>query len=82
MARQEELAAIITAENGKPLGEARGEVGFAASFFQWYAEEVRRSYGEVIPSPDPRKRFLTLRQPLGVVALITPWNFPIGMLGR
>ncbi|KAF2356788.1 Aldehyde dehydrogenase domain [Trinorchestia longiramus] len=82
LARKDELALIITKENGKPLAEAKGEVAFAASFFQWFAEEARRSYGDVIPSPSGNKRLSTLRQPIGVVALITPWNFPLAMLAR
>lgn len=76
------IATILTRENGKPKGEAAGEVGFAASFFEWFAEEGRRQYGETIPSPAPSKRLVTVRQPVGVAALITPWNFPIGMIGR
>lgn len=76
------LATILSRENGKPLGEAEGEVGFAASFFEWFAEESRRQYGETIPSAVPSKRMITVRQPVGVAALITPWNFPIGMIGR
>jgi succinate-semialdehyde dehydrogenase / glutarate-semialdehyde dehydrogenase len=77
-----ELAALITAEQGKPLTEARGEVEYAASFVEWYAEEARRVYGEVIPSPDVAKRFLVLRQPIGVCAAITPWNYPAAMVTR
>jgi succinate-semialdehyde dehydrogenase/glutarate-semialdehyde dehydrogenase len=79
---QEALARLLTAEQGKPLAEARGEVAFGASFLIWFAEEARRVYGEVIPSPFGGKRYLTLRQPSGVAAAITPWNFPIGMLAR
>jgi len=79
---KEHIATVLTRENGKPLGEATGEVGFAASFFEWFAEEARRQYGETIPSPAPSKRMITVRQPVGVAALITPWNFPIGMIGR
>jgi succinate-semialdehyde dehydrogenase/glutarate-semialdehyde dehydrogenase len=79
---QEALARLLTAEQGKPLAEARGEVAFGASFLIWFAEEARRVYGEVIPSPFGAKRYLTLRQPCGVAAAITPWNFPIGMLAR
>jgi len=77
-----ELAAIITAESGKPLAEARGEVGYAAAFLEWYAEEARRAYGEVIPPPQADKRLLVIRQPIGVAAAITPWNFPAAMILR
>ncbi|KAK3862575.1 hypothetical protein Pcinc_031572 [Petrolisthes cinctipes] len=79
---KERIATLLTRENGKPLGESMGEVGFAASFFEWFAEEARRQYGETIPSAVPTKRMITIRQPVGVAALITPWNFPIGMIGR
>lgn len=77
-----ELATLLTTEMGKVRNEAFGEVGFAASFFEWFAEESRRQYGETIPVPAPSKRFMTVRQPAGVAAMITPWNFPIGMIGR
>ncbi|XP_068206146.1 succinate-semialdehyde dehydrogenase, mitochondrial-like [Palaemon carinicauda] len=76
------IATTLTRENGKPKTEALGEVGFAASFFEWFAEEGKRQYGETVPSPVPSKRFITIRQPAGVAALITPWNFPIGMVAR
>ncbi|MDW8324714.1 MAG: NAD-dependent succinate-semialdehyde dehydrogenase, partial [Burkholderiales bacterium] len=79
---EEALARLLTAEQGKPLAEARSEIAYAASFFEWFAEEARRAYGEVIPSPWPERRVLTLRQPAGVAALITPWNFPSAMLAR
>ncbi len=82
LAGQEDGARLMTAEQGKPLAEARAEVAFAASFFEWFAEEAKRAYGEVIPSPFPSKRYSTLRQPAGVAAAITPWNFPIAMLAR
>ncbi len=72
----------MTAEQGKPLAEARGEVIYGASFVEWFAEEARRIYGETIPSTDPGKRFLVIRQPIGVCAAITPWNFPIAMITR
>lgn len=78
----EDLAVILTAEQGKPLQEARNEILFTASFFEWFAGEIRRAYGRVIPSNDPTKRFVVLRQPVGVTAVVTPWNFPAGMLGR
>lgn len=78
----DDLARIMTAEQGKPLAEARGEVGYGASFLEWFAEEGRRVYGETIPSTDGNKRYLVLRQPVGVCAAITPWNFPIAMITR
>jgi succinate-semialdehyde dehydrogenase / glutarate-semialdehyde dehydrogenase len=78
----DDLARIMTAEQGKPLAEARGEVAYGASFIEWFAEEARRVYGETIPSTDSNKRFLVLRQPIGVCAAITPWNFPIAMITR
>ena len=78
----DDLARIMTAEQGKPLAEARGEVLYGASFVEWFAEEARRVYGETIPSPDPAKRLLVLRQPIGVCAAITPWNFPLAMITR
>ena len=78
----DDLARIMTAEQGKPLAEAKGEVGYGASFIEWFAEEGRRIYGETVPSTDPSKRFLVLKQPVGVCAAITPWNFPIAMITR
>jgi succinate-semialdehyde dehydrogenase/glutarate-semialdehyde dehydrogenase len=78
----DDLATIMTAEQGKPLAEAKGEVGYGASFIEWFAEESRRVYGETVPSTDPSKRFLVIRQPIGVCAAITPWNFPIAMITR
>ena len=78
----DDLARIMTAEQGKPLAEAKGEVGYGASFIEWFAEEGRRVYGETVPSTDPSKRFLVLKQPVGVCAAITPWNFPIAMITR
>jgi succinate-semialdehyde dehydrogenase/glutarate-semialdehyde dehydrogenase len=78
----DDLARMMTAEQGKPLAEARGEVVFGASFIEWFAEEARRVYGETIPTTDPDKRYLVLRQPIGVCAAITPWNFPIAMITR
>jgi len=81
-ANSEPLAQLMTAEQGKPLAEARGEVAFGASFFDWFAEEAKRAYGEVIPTAFAGKRYSTLRQPSGVAAAITPWNFPIAMLTR
>ena len=82
MAAQEDLAQILTAEQGKPLAEARGEIAYGASFIEWFAEEAKRAYGDVIPSPWPDKRALVLKQPVGVCALITPWNFPNAMITR
>ncbi len=82
VAHADDLARIMTAEQGKPLAEARGEVMYGASFIEWFAEEARRIYGETIPSTDPNKRFLVLKQPIGVCAAITPWNFPIAMITR
>ncbi|MEX8499994.1 NAD-dependent succinate-semialdehyde dehydrogenase [Leptothrix ochracea] len=78
----DDLARIMTAEQGKPLAEARGEVMYGASFIEWFAEEAKRIYGETIPSTDPNKRFIVLKQPIGVCAAITPWNFPIAMITR
>jgi succinate-semialdehyde dehydrogenase/glutarate-semialdehyde dehydrogenase len=78
----DDLARIMTAEQGKPLAEARGEVAYAASFVEWFAEQGKRAYGESIPSTDANKRFLVLQQPVGVCAAITPWNFPIAMITR
>ncbi|HYN59880.1 MAG TPA: NAD-dependent succinate-semialdehyde dehydrogenase, partial [Rubrivivax sp.] len=78
----DDLARIMTAEQGKPLAEAKGEVGYGASFLEWFAEEARRVYGETIPTTDNNKRFLVIKQPIGVCAAITPWNFPIAMITR
>ncbi len=78
----DDLAVIMTTEQGKPLAEARGEVLYAASFIEWFAEEGRRAYGDIIPGHMADKRILVLRQPIGVVAAITPWNFPSAMLTR
>ncbi len=78
----EDLARIMTLEMGKPIGESRGEVVYAASFIDWFAEEGKRAYGEVIPTTDPTKRLLVLKQPVGVVSAITPWNFPQAMITR
>lgn len=81
-AHSEELARLVTAECGKPLVEARGEVAYGASFIEWFAEEARRSYGDVIPSHAPGKSILTTKHPVGVVSAITPWNFPVAMITR
>jgi succinate-semialdehyde dehydrogenase/glutarate-semialdehyde dehydrogenase len=76
------LAELLTREQGKPLAEAKGEVGYAASFLEWFAEEAKRSYGDVIPSPKPGSKIIVTREPVGVVAAITPWNFPLAMITR
>ncbi len=78
----DDLARIMTAEQGKPLAESKGEVGYGASFIDWFAEEARRVYGETIPTTDNNKRYLVIKQPMGVCAAITPWNFPIAMITR
>jgi succinate-semialdehyde dehydrogenase/glutarate-semialdehyde dehydrogenase len=78
----DDLARIMTAEQGKPLAEAKGEVSYGASFIEWFAEEAKRVYGETVPSTDNSKRYLVIKQPVGVCAAITPWNFPIAMITR
>jgi len=78
----DDLARIMTAEQGKPLAEARGEVTYGASFIEWFAEQAKRIYGETIPTTDNNKRYLVIKQPIGVCAAITPWNFPIAMITR
>jgi len=82
MAHQDVLARILTREQGKPLAEAKGEIAYAASFIEWFAEEAKRIYGEVVPGHMPDKRIVVLKQPIGVVAAITPWNFPAAMITR
>ena len=82
MANVEDLAVIMTAEQGKPLAESRGEIAYAASFIEWFAEEGKRLYGDIIPGHQADKRIMVLRQPIGVVAAITPWNFPAAMITR
>ena len=82
MANQEDLATLMTAEQGKPLAEARGEIGYGAAFVEWFAEEGKRVYGDVIPQHQADKRLIVLRQPVGVVCAITPWNFPLAMITR
>jgi succinate-semialdehyde dehydrogenase/glutarate-semialdehyde dehydrogenase len=82
VAHADDLARILTAEQGKPLAEARGEVVYGASFIEWFAEEAKRIYGETIPTTDNNKRYLVIKQPIGVCAAITPWNFPIAMITR
>ena len=82
VAETEILAQLMTAEQGKPLAESRGEVAYGASFVEWFAEEGKRAYGRTIPTTAANKRYLTIKQPIGVVAAITPWNFPIAMITR
>ncbi|MDX9706074.1 MAG: NAD-dependent succinate-semialdehyde dehydrogenase [Azospira sp.] len=82
VAHGDDLATLITAECGKPLAEAKGEVAYGASFIEWFAEEAKRAYGETIPTVAGDKRLLTIRQPIGVCAAITPWNFPLAMITR
>ncbi|MET0594970.1 MAG: aldehyde dehydrogenase family protein, partial [Polyangiaceae bacterium] len=79
MAAERDLGQLLTAEQGKPLAEARGEIAYGASFVEWFAEEAKRVYGDVIPSPQGDKRLVVLKQPVGVCAAITPWNFPNAM---
>lgn len=81
-AEAESLASLMTSEQGKPLAEARGEVAYGASFIEWFAEEGKRAYGKTIPTTFASKRYVTIKQPVGVVAAITPWNFPIAMITR
>ena len=82
LANQDDLALIMTSEQGKPLAEAKGEIAYAASFLEWFAEEGRRAYGDIIPSPVASSRMLVIKQPVGACAAITPWNFPSAMLTR
>ncbi|CAN7650328.1 NADP-dependent succinate-semialdehyde dehydrogenase [Pararhizobium sp. LjRoot235] len=82
MANQDDLGRILTLEQGKPLAEAKGEIAYGASFIEWFAEEARRVYGDIIPGHQIDKRILVLKQPIGVVAAITPWNFPNAMITR
>ena len=82
MANQEDLAQILTAECGKPLAEARGEIAYGASFLEWFAEEAKRTYGDIIPTTVPGRRILVTKEPIGVCGLITPWNFPNAMITR
>lgn len=82
LARRDDLAALLSREQGKPLAEAKGEVAYAASFLEWFAEEARRVYGDVIPTPKADARVLVTKEPVGVVAAITPWNFPLAMVTR
>ena len=82
MANQEDLATLMTAEQGKPMAESRGEIAYSASFIEWFAEEAKRVYGDTIPGHAADKRILVLKEPIGVVAAITPWNFPSAMITR
>ncbi|TYK66924.1 NAD-dependent succinate-semialdehyde dehydrogenase [Colwellia echini] len=82
MANQDELATILTLEQGKPLAEAKGEIAYGASFIEWFAEEGKRVYGDTIQAPSADKRIVVIKQPVGVVAAITPWNFPNAMIAR
>ncbi|HEY5791836.1 MAG TPA: NAD-dependent succinate-semialdehyde dehydrogenase, partial [Chthoniobacterales bacterium] len=82
MANVEDLGALMTAEQGKPLTEAKGEVAYAASFIEWFAEEAKRVYGDTIPSPWNDRRLVVIKQPIGVCAAVTPWNFPAAMIAR
>ena len=82
LAHQDDLARIMTAEQGKPLAESKGEISYAASYLEWFAEEGRRAYGEIIPPNGPDRRLLVTRAPVGVCAAITPWNFPSAMITR
>jgi succinate-semialdehyde dehydrogenase/glutarate-semialdehyde dehydrogenase len=82
MVHQDDLARLLTAEQGKPLAESRGEIAYSAGFFQWFGEEAKRAYGDVIPGHQRDRRIIVLKQPVGVVAAITPWNFPSAMIAR
>src|SRR6202044_533701 len=82
MANQEDLARLMTAEQGKPLAETRGEIAYGASFIEWFAEEAKRIYGDVIPTNQAGRRIVVLKEPIGVVAAVTPWNFPNAMIAR
>src|ERR1035438_7674513 len=82
MANQNDLATIMTAEQGKPLAESKGEISYAASFIEWFAEEAKRVYGDTIPGHTADKRIVVIKEPIGVCAAITPWNFPAAMITR
>ncbi len=82
LANQEDLARLMTLEQGKPLAESKGETAYAASFLEWFGEEAKRIYGDTIPQHQPDKRIVVLKEPIGVVACITPWNFPLAMITR
>ena len=79
---QEDLAKLISMEQGKPLTESRGEIAYSAGYVEWFAEEAKRAYGEVIPEPVRGRKLIVVKEPVGVVATITPWNFPLAMLAR
>ncbi|HEY5741351.1 MAG TPA: aldehyde dehydrogenase family protein, partial [Terrimicrobiaceae bacterium] len=82
LANVDDLGKLMTAEQGKPLAEAKGEVAYAAAFMEWFAEEAKRVYGDTIPSPWEDRRLVVIKQPIGVCAAITPWNFPAAMITR
>ena len=82
LANVDDLGKLMTAEQGKPLAEAKGEVAYAAGFMEWFAEEAKRVYGDTIPSPWEDRRLVVIKQPIGVCAAITPWNFPAAMITR
>ncbi|MDY3331006.1 MAG: aldehyde dehydrogenase family protein, partial [Pelistega sp.] len=82
MQHQEDLAYILTCEQGKPLAEAKGEIAYGASYIEWFAEEAKRIYGDTIPGPAADRRILVLKQAIGVCAAVTPWNFPNAMITR
>ena len=82
LANTDDLAMIMTAEQGKPLAESRGEIAYAASFIEWFAEEGKRVYGDTIPQPQQGRRIIVMKEPIGVFAAITPWNFPAAMITR
>jgi succinate-semialdehyde dehydrogenase/glutarate-semialdehyde dehydrogenase len=82
LANQEDLAQILTSEQGKPLAEARGEIIYGANFIEWFSEEAKRNYGDTIPAPKQNQKIITFLEPVGVVAAITPWNFPSAMITR
>ena len=82
IANTDDLAMIMTAEQGKPLAESRGEIAYAASFIEWFAEEGKRIYGDTIPQPQHGRRIIVQKEPIGVFAAITPWNFPAAMITR
>src|SRR5918912_1027520 len=82
LTHQEDLARLMTIEQGKPLTESRGEVVYSAGFLEWFGEEAKRIYGDTIPGHQPDKRIVVIKQPIGVVACITPWNFPLAMITR
>jgi len=82
MANQDDLATLMTAEQGKPLAEAKGEIAYAASFIEWFGEEGKRVYGDTIPAHGTDKRIVVIKEPIGVCAAITPWNFPAAMITR